>query len=233
MNMFGIAFFMGLVGSLHCAVMCGPIVLALPIQKYGLLNRSIQLVTYQLGRILVYTIFGCIAGWLGSRLSIFGNQKTLSLILGSILILLALLQLCGKQLKTLNTWQTKLILPLSNAMAKVFTTNYWGFFAGVLNGLIPCGMVYLAMASAIQSASASAGAALMLAFGMGTFPLMFALSIGSIYLKKHFRLNTVKLIPYFAILMGALFILRATELNIPFLSPLFMQHHVAETAICR
>lgn len=233
MNTFSIAFFMGLLGSLHCAVMCGPIMLALPAQKHSFLTRIVQLLSYQFGRILVYVVFGCIAGWLGSRISLLSNQKTLSLTLGTILILLAILQLGGHRVNKTSHWHNKLISPISKAMGHLFGTKYWGFFAGLLNGLIPCAMVYLAMASAVQSASATTGALTMLAFGLGTFPLMFSLSIGSIYIRKHFRWNTAKLIPYFAILIGVLFILRAAELNIPFFSPLFMQQHATTSALCR
>lgn len=222
---FPLAFLMGLFGSLHCAVMCGPLMLSLPLQNNSNFKSAVQLLLYQLGRILVYTLLGMLVGFVGNSFAIFVNQETLSLTIGIILIVFTALQFSGKYIKTLNAIQYKMINPISKLMGKLIGLPFWGFFAGILNGLIPCGMVYLALATALNSASMLGGAKFMFLFGLGTTPLMLMISLGGIYLKKYIRFNTQKLIPYFMLFIGALFILRASELGIPFLSP-NTSHHV-------
>ncbi|WP_131536649.1 sulfite exporter TauE/SafE family protein [Pedobacter nototheniae] len=214
-----LAFIMGLLGSLHCAVMCGPLMLGLPFQKNKLINTAFQLLIYQFGRILIYTSLGFIVGALGSSLRVFSNQKSLSILIGAILILFTILHLSAAYQKKLNGFQLILIKPISKMMAKVFKLPFWSFFAGMLNGLIPCGMVYLALATALNTSTLKGGGTFMFLFGLGTTPLMLMISLGGVYLKKYIRFNTQKLIPWFMLFIGILFILRASDLGIPFLSP--------------
>lgn len=214
-----LAFLMGLLGSLHCAVMCGPLMLSLPLQKTSFFKSAFQVLSYQFGRILTYTILGLFVGLIGNSFSIFANQKTLSLIIGIVLIVFVALQLSGKYNNLLNALQHKMVVPISNLMGKVFGLPLWGFFAGFLNGLIPCGMVYLALATALNSASLQGAASFMFLFGLGTTPLMLMISLGGIYLKKYIRFNTQKLVPWFMLFIGTLFILRSADLGIAFLSP--------------
>ncbi|WP_316804173.1 sulfite exporter TauE/SafE family protein [Pedobacter nototheniae] len=216
---FPLAFIMGLLGSLHCAVMCGPLMLGMPFQKNKLIHAAFQLLLYQLGRILIYTLLGLIAGTLGNGLSVFSNQKVLSIAMGATLILFTILHLSNAYQKKLSGFQLILIKPISKLMSKVFILPFWGFFAGMLNGLIPCGMVYLALATALNSSTSQGGATFMFLFGLGTTPLMLMISLGGVYLKKYIRFNTQKLIPWFMLFIGVLFILRASDLGIPFLSP--------------
>ncbi|MCY1530396.1 Cytochrome C biogenesis protein transmembrane region [compost metagenome] len=118
-------------------------------------------------------------------------------------------------------------------MGKVFGMPLWGFFAGLLNGLIPCGMVYLALATALNTATIRDGGMFMFLFGLGTVPLMLLISLGGIYLKKYIRFNSRKLVPWFMLFMGLLFAFRAANLGIPFLSPDHSMHAHAAGAICR
>jgi len=219
MSFLPIAFLMGFLGSLHCAVMCGPIVLSLPLNKQGSWQNVFQVLLYQVGRILTYTVLGLLAGWVGSTFSVFAKQEMLSLLIGILLVTFTLLQWSGKYVRSFQKLQDIMIRPIAKLMGKVFNLPLWGFFAGMLNGLIPCGMVYLALATALNSASLQSGAGFMLLFGLGTSPLMLFISLGGIYLKKYFRFNSQKLIPWFALFIGALFILRAANLGIPFVSP--------------
>ena len=91
---------------------------------------------------------------------------------------------------------------------------------GIVNGFLPCGLVYMAIASAIASGSAASGALLMFMFGLGTFPLMFSFMVLSKYLSASFRSRIVKALPFFTIIVAMLLILRGLNLNIPFVSPL-------------
>ena len=232
MNNLPLAFLMGLLGSLHCAVMCGPLMLSLPIQKSNYLKSAIQLLLYQFGRVLVYTLMGVLVGWIGSSFTIFANQQMLSLIIGVVLVLFVVLQFTGYYYKNLNNIQYKIVAPISKLMGKLFGLPFWGFFAGILNGLIPCGMVYLALATALNSATIEGGASFMFLFGLGTTPLMLMISLGGIYLKRYIKFDTRKLIPYFMLFIGVLFIMRSADLGIPFLSPHTVTHTPTNSAVC-
>lgn len=214
-----LAFLMGLFGSLHCAVMCGPIMLSMPFQKQNYFVAGVQLLLYQFGRILIYTILGLAVGALGSSLKVFGNQKTLSISIGIVLIVFTALQFSKTYKNRFSKLQLKALNPISKLMGKVMSLKMWGLFAGMLNGLLPCGMVYLALATALNTGSTTSGAMFMFLFGLGTAPLMMMISLGGIFLKKYIRFNTNQLIPWFMLIMGVLFILRSVDLGIPFLSP--------------
>ena len=224
---------MGLLGSLHCAVMCGPLMLSLPIQKTSYLKSAFQLLLYQFGRILVYSLMGILVGWIGSSFTVFANQQTLSLTIGIILVVFVLLQFSGRYSKGLNHLQYKIVAPISKLMGKLFGLPLWGFFAGMLNGLIPCGMVYLALATALNTATIEGGVTFMFLFGLGTTPLMLMISLGGVYLKRYIKFDTKKLIPYFMLFIGVLFILRSADLGIPFLSPHNSTHLDHTAAECR
>lgn len=219
MSLMPLAFLMGFLGSVHCAVMCGPIVLGLPLDRKGSWYNIVQVSLYQLGRIAIYTLLGLLVGLVGNTFSIFAKQETLSLFIGIVLVIFTFAQLSGKYVSSFQRWQQKMVLPISKLMGKVFKLPFWGLFAGALNGLIPCGMVYLALATALNSANSQSGASFMLLFGLGTTPLMLFISLGGVYLKKYFKFNSQRLIPWFALFIGALFILRSANLDIPFLSP--------------
>ncbi|GAA4202131.1 sulfite exporter TauE/SafE family protein [Pedobacter jeongneungensis] len=214
-----LAFLMGLFGSLHCAVMCGPIMLGMPFRKADFFQSALQLLFYQLGRVMVYTVLGMLVGILGNSIRLFSDQKTLSMLIGFLLILFTLLQFNRNYKNRFTTIQLKAMNPLSKLMGKVFNLKLWGLFAGMLNGIIPCGMVYLALATALNAGNIQAGAAFMFLFGLGTTPLMLMISLGGIFLKKYIRFNTSKLIPWMMLFMGALLIMRSAGLGIPFLSP--------------
>ncbi|WP_316801615.1 sulfite exporter TauE/SafE family protein [Pedobacter frigidisoli] len=230
MQLLPLAFLMGFFGSLHCAVMCGPIMLGMPFEKKSILQAGFQLLLYQSGRILIYTLLGLLAGAVGSSIKIFSNQRVLGLFIGTLLILLTLLQFHKAYGKRLSQVQLYALKPLTSLMGKIFQFRYWSFLAGILNGLIPCGMVYLAMATALSTASMQSGGVFMFLFGMGTVPLMMMVSLGGFYLKKYIHFNTRKILPYLTLLLGMLFILRAAELGIPFFSPenLHGYSHVAD-----
>lgn len=233
MNNFPLAFIMGLLGSLHCAVMCGPLMLSMPLQKTSYFKSALQLLSYQLGRVLVYTLLGLLLGWVGSSLRMATNQETLSLVIGILLVLFTIVHWSGRYSNRFNAIPSKLIAPISKLMGKILGLPCWGFLAGMLNGLLPCGMVYLALATALNSSAVQYGGLFMLLFGLGTTPLMLMISLGGIYLKKYIRFNTQKLIPWFMLFMGTLFILRASALGIPFLSPSSHTHLKAGVEVCQ
>lgn len=232
MNSLSLAFLMGFLGSLHCAVMCGPLMLSMPFPKNSYFKSAIQVISYQLGRILVYVLLGIFVGWVGSSFTIFVNQKLLSLSIGIVLVSFTVLQFSGYYVKRFNTMQSFILKPVSTLMGKIFKLPFFSFFAGMLNGLIPCGMVYLALATALNLASIKGAASFMFLFGVGTTPLMLMITLSGTYLKKYIPFNTQKLIPWFMFFMGVLLILRSADLGISFFSPNTSLHANGEAIIC-
>lgn len=86
------AFLTGLLGSLHCAGMCGPICLALPMgEESG--SRWWRALQYHSGRILTYVLLGTFFGWVGAGFRLAGMQSTLSVAAGVVLLAVALLSI--------------------------------------------------------------------------------------------------------------------------------------------
>ncbi|WP_199140453.1 sulfite exporter TauE/SafE family protein [Pedobacter sp. ASV12] len=233
MSSLPLAFLLGLLGSLHCAVMCGPLMLSMPLQQKSWLGTAFQLVSYQLGRILVYGLLGLLVGAVGNSLKVFTSQETLSLIVGSILIAFALLQFSGRYIGRLASLQQRMLKPIGNLLGKFYGLPFWGFFVGMLNGLIPCGMVYLALATALNTGTPKDGAFFMLLFGLGTSPLMLIISMSRLFLRKYISFNVNRYMPWFMLFLGALMILRSADLGIAFLSPGVNAHSHGHVAECR
>ena len=115
----------------------------------------------------------------------------------------------------------KFLAYIKNSIGKLFKTKSSGslFIIGLLNGFLPCGLVYLGLGTAAASGSALSGMTVMLLFGVGTLPVMFAVSSFFKFFPLHFRNKAVKLVPYFAFALAVIFILRGLNLGIPYISP--------------
>ncbi|WP_423148146.1 sulfite exporter TauE/SafE family protein [Rubrolithibacter danxiaensis] len=228
MNINALAFFTGLFGSLHCVAMCGPMVLAMPFGQNSPWLSFLQRFLYQFGRTFSYVLLGLLLGLLGRSFNMLGWQQTVSVLTGSLLVLFALVHFFNKRISFIEKLQYKLVQPLSGLMAKVLSKSYGGLFAGMLNGLLPCGMVYLALAGAVNSDSVLNGGKFMFYFGLGTTPLMLLTSVAGMYFRTR-TLQFSKVLPYITLCLGMWFILRGAALNIPYLSPLI---EVVNPAVC-
>ncbi|NMB80988.1 MAG: sulfite exporter TauE/SafE family protein, partial [Ignavibacteria bacterium] len=153
-------FFVGLFGSLHCIGMCGPIVLALPVIGDSQFKILLGRILYNLGRILTYTIMGALFGLFGSRLVLFGLQQDLSIVFG-VIILLYVLTPRKIKIKVANTYiyrETTNIIKSRFASMISKKSNSSLFTIGVLNGLLPCGFVYVGIAGAVSTVDWISGA---------------------------------------------------------------------------
>lgn len=215
-----LAFFMGLFGSVHCAVMCGPLVLALQGGQQFSWAQVLNKLLYQLGRISTYALLGALLGFLGNVAAMQGWQQTFSVVTGVVLIGFAISYFFAKNSSVLARWQTKAIQPFARTMGKWLYRPGGSLIAGVLNGILPCGMVYMALASAMNSDSVLASAQFMLLFGLGTLPLMIIFSLASSFSIKIIKVKFSTILPLLFLIMGIWFILRGANLNIPYLSPL-------------
>ena len=197
--------------------MCGPIAMALPFNEGSNLQNLLPgRLVYNAGRLLAYMIIGLIFGLLGNVLVLAGLQQKLSIIAGIVLIIMALFGFFG-------------LTSAKNAVSRGITKMFQGRFGstklgsmlsiGVLNGFLPCGLVYIAAAMAMERAAAPQAALFMLFFGLGTFPIMLAVSLSPALLSAKRRLRIKNLSPYIALVMGVLFTLRGLNLDIPMISP--------------
>ena len=229
------AFLIGLFGSFHCIGMCGPIALALPIQNNNRLNLIVGRLLYNIGRAITYAAIGLVFGLVGQSLSLAGLQQSVSIIAGVLILLMVLLPSKISQ----KIYLLKPAYGFSNFLKRKFGTLLRKksvastFLIGLLNGFLPCGLVYIAVAGAIATGSFLDGAAYMFVFGIGTLPIMLTVSLAGNFIGLNVRKRINKLIPAFMIVLAFLFILRGMNLGIPYISPQLQQTEITdESVIC-
>lgn len=219
---------LGLVSSLHCVGMCGPIALALPVQHRRGGARVAGLLLYHTGRSITYMLLGAVIYLAGRGFLIAGMQQVLSIATGALLLVWALLYFF--KWPGARNGGFLLTAQLQTAMMRLMQRDGAAglFLLGMLNGLLPCGMVYIALAASLLLNSFSHTMAYMLSFGLATIPAMLALSLLSATLPMRLRLGFKKLYPYMMVAVALLLILRGLNLGIPYLSPQLVKE--ADTA---
>ena len=211
------AFTIGLLGSTHCIGMCGPIAISLPYRRWSFFRKFSDILLYNIGRVFTYSIMGFIMGILGRGLYLSGMQRNVSVVLGIVMIVVALfsINLESKLIKLgpvhrMNEWVKK-------GLADLMKNPHSGslFFVGILNGFLPCGLVYMALAGAISHTTVSHSVVYMALFGIGTIPMMVGMAALGHLMSVKLRSFLRKLIPVFIILFGLMFILRGLNFDLP------------------
>ena len=180
----GAAFLLGVLGSAHCVGMCGPIALAVPSARSSWSGRLADAVLLNSGRVFTYALLGALFGSFGRGLHLAGLQRTVSITLG-VLMLLALLVpalfrkdlVTGTAVASIGALRTFLGRNLRR------TSPEGLFLTGLLNGLLPCGMVYFAIAGALVQNGPLNGSLFMMLFGLGTWPALLAVRLGGELLR--------------------------------------------------
>ncbi|NJB71324.1 hypothetical protein GGR42_001786 [Saonia flava] len=231
--MFLAAIILGLMGSLHCVGMCGPIAFMLPVDRTNNLKKGSQILIYHFGRLLSYGIIGLVFGLLGKGLFVFGMQQKLSIFIGALMIVSVLIPLRIFNKYNLSKPVYKLISKVKNKLGKELKKKTPDTFLtiGFLNGFLPCGLVYMALFGAIALGNPLNGSIYMILFGLGTIPLMTSVIYFSGFLKGVTRKRVQKLIPIVVIIIGALFILRGLGLGIPYISPPVQSLEIATSSM--
>ena len=228
------AIVLGLMGSLHCVGMCGPIAFMLPVDRSNNFKKIFQILMYHFGRLLAYGSIGLIFGLLGKGLYVFGMQQKLSIIIGVLMIAIVLIpyKLFSKYnfSKPLFGIISKLKSQLGQELKKKSPDTF--LTIGFLNGFLPCGLVYMALFGAIAMGNAMEGSLYMILFGLGTIPLMTTAIYMSGFLKSSAKKRIQQLIPVFVVVIGVLFILRGMGLGIPYISPKPMTEMATSTMEC-
>ncbi len=215
------ALILGLMGSFHCAGMCGPIAIALPLHGNTVPQKIFGGTLYNFGRTITYGIMGAIFGLLGKGIQMIGVQQKISVIMGVIMIISVLFPALFKNQYRMDKSMFSFVGKLKKRIGEMFSIRSFQslFFIGMLNGLLPCGLVYMAIAGAIGTGNALEGTLYMILFGLGTIPMLLSISLAGNFMSQAIRRKINKLIPVMVVVVGLLFILRGLSLGIPYLSP--------------
>lgn len=228
------AFLFGLISSFHCIGMCGPIAMMLPVTQSNQQKKALQISTYHLGRLVAYATIGLVFGLLGKGFFMAGLQQSLSIVVGVVMIAIVIVP---DKVFAKHNFSKSIYIVISKtkqALGNQFKTKtYKSFFTiGLLNGFLPCGMVYIALFGAMAMQSASWGMFYMILFGLGTAPLMTTVVYLNSFINQAQRNRIRKIIPYAAIGIGCLFILRGLGLGIPYVSPSNLSLFIQSTPNC-
>lgn len=220
-DLYVIALMTGLVGSLHCIGMCGPIAIALPLGQKNWIHKIAGGITYNVGRTLTYGLLGALFGLLGQGLEMAGLQKWASILIGIIMILSVMFPVLFRGKIQIEQIFFGYAGRMAGKFRKLFAINSFPslFIIGLLNGLLPCGLVYVAIAGAINTNSLVNGIFYMVIFGLGTIPVMLAIPLVGNLIGKSFRNKFKGVLSTFIIILGIVFILRGLALGIPYISP--------------
>ena len=215
------AFVLGIMGSFHCAGMCGPIAIALPLHGNSVGGKIFGGSLYNLGRTITYGIMGALFGLLGQGVAMIGFQQKISVIMGSLMIISIVFPALFRNQYSMSKSWFSVVGKLKSTIGKMFSIRSYPslFFIGMLNGLLPCGLVYMAIAGAIGTGSVGMGTLYMILFGLGTIPMLLGISLAGNLLSLAVRNRINKLIPLMVVVVGIFFILRGLSLGIPYLSP--------------
>jgi sulfite exporter TauE/SafE len=228
------AFFFGLISSLHCIGMCGPIAMMLPVERNNPAKKATQILTYHIGRLFAYATIGFIFGLLGKGFFMAGIQQRLSILIGIAMIAVFLVpeKVFAKYNFSKPVYQ--LISKVKTTLGAQFKNKSYSslFTIGLLNGFLPCGLVYVALFGAIAMQSPILGVVYMILFGLGTVPMMSSVVYINSFITVSFRNKIQKVIPFVGVLIGVLFIMRGLGLGIPYVSPSNMNLFVQQNANC-
>jgi sulfite exporter TauE/SafE len=228
------ALIFGLISSFHCVGMCGPIAMMLPVDRTNEAKRAAQILTYHFGKLSAYGVLGLIFGLLGKSFYAAGWQQQMSIILGVLMIMVSIIPDRVVAQYNFSKPIYKIISNVKSHLGQQFKRKSYSslFIIGLLNGFLPCGMVYVAIFGAIAMQSVSLGVVYMLLFGIGTIPMLTLVVYLSHLLSFSSRNTLQKVIPIVAIVIGMLFIIRGLGLDIPYVSPSNLSLFVQADANC-
>lgn len=211
-----VAILMGITGSLHCAGMCGAIMWIMPFQLFRGHRKIAAIAFYHFARVSMYAIMALV---LYTFKGLFDPhiQQFISIVMGCVLLIAGILSfLPGKAVKMNVPWAGYFQKRLGAFIGQPDLVKIT--IAGGLNGLLPCGLVYMALSATLSLSTSLSAVGFMYAFGLGTLPMLIAITL----LKSKIRSNVShisKFVPIAIFSFGCLFLLRGLNLGIPYLSP--------------
>jgi sulfite exporter TauE/SafE len=196
--------------------MCGPLMLAIPLPPGARWSAIGQTLWYQAGRIVTYAFLGGLFGVLGKGIAVAGFQQALSVGAGTILIAAALFAFRWEQAALTAPGVRRLTDWVQRQIGTLLRRNPAGASLGIglLNGLLPCGMVYAALAGAISVGGPLQGSLFMTLFGLGTLPALFLLMLSGRRLGAPLRARFRLVQPALIALTGILLLSRGLHLDL-------------------
>ncbi len=208
----------GLAGSLHCVAMCGPLAMAVPVRG----NRWINILLYNSARISMYALLGLLFGSLGARIGFLEGGQRLSIILGVVVLLVFVLPYLLPALFPTDRINGAIVKGYGRIVGPIMRNNQGALsplLFGVANGLLPCGLIYVALSGAVASGSGVNGAIFMTTIGLGTFPAMFVMMALRRFFKKWMQRGSRITLTVMAGMLGLVLIARGMNLDISYVSP--------------
>ncbi len=215
--MYWAALILGFFGSFHCLGMCGPIALALNGGQPPGGRVVVERVLYNLGRAVTYSLLGASAGLLGKGLVLVaGYHAYLSLVLGGGLVLVGLFAANPEKFLAKTPFVAGWFKALRTMLAGYLNKNgiQAFFMVGLLNGLLPCGLVYMGLVGAVATGGFFEGMAYMLVFGLGTFPAMLAVALAGSFFSLKSRGMVKKIYPALFVGLGIFLMLRGYQTGV-------------------
>ncbi|CAG5069373.1 hypothetical protein DYBT9623_02109 [Dyadobacter sp. CECT 9623] len=212
-----LALTMGLVSSLHCIGMCGPIALAMPVHRGSRWRQAAGLLTYNFGRAGGYVLLGLLVGSIGASLAWIGLLKYLSIAVGFTMLLYVFWPGSFNSHFRPPVFWVKIVSDLKKKMALLLQSGDLEKSAllGFLNGLLPCGMVYMALLSSVATGSIAGSGVYMLLFGLGTFPAMLAVGFARQKITPAIRSKINYFTPFVLALAGIWLVARGFLTELP------------------
>lgn len=210
------ALLLGLGGSLHCLGMCGPLVMSMPFQ-HPHIHKGVSVSLYHVGKSVAYGLMGALFGLFGKGFVMMEWQQILSIVAGVIIIAFAFLPHLLQSNKINYIFSNR----FGAMLRKVQQSPKAHYFAvlGFLNGFLPCGLVYTALAGASVTADPIKGFLFMFIFGVGTIPALSIIAIFKSQLGQKFRIYFRRISLVVSLVLGTLLIARGMNLGIPYISP--------------
>lgn len=222
------AFLIGLFGSVHCVGMCGPLMISFTSRSGSQAIWSFLL--YHLGRISIYALIGVFFGLISSSVRFFELQQHFAVILGVLIIVLFGFP---KIRNRFEGWyyQSKLYQSAKTKFTGYYGSRFRWLSAGLLNGFLPCGLIYLAAAGALLSRDVFSASAYMVSFGLGTLPALASLGAIRSVLPNFFKRITNLTTPI-ALISGLLLIVRGVLIESPDLNHLLRAQFMNVVSAC-
>ncbi|MDT3738751.1 MAG: sulfite exporter TauE/SafE family protein [Candidatus Kapabacteria bacterium] len=227
-------FILGILGSFHCLGMCGPIAMAIPHRSRTKMGAAGESLVYNFGRVTTYTVMGILLGIIGAPLRLAGFQEYIAIITGALMLLFLIIPRKYYTIINSNRIVSPFVLKIKSLFQEFFKSKsiLSLFILGLLNGLLPCGLVYIALAGSFAATGILESALFMAAFGIGTIPMMASMYFSKNLLSISFRKRMTKAIPYGVAVVAVLMILRGMSLGIPYISPQLPDKVVSGKASC-
>jgi sulfite exporter TauE/SafE len=200
--------------------MCGPIAMSIPLDRSSNTSIFFGALQYNLGRVITYFVLGIIIGSIGLSIHAIGILQWISILAGVGLILFAWRKYLGKALFG-RVPDFKFQRFIGGGFRKVLNSN-WPLkllLIGGINGLLPCGMVYVALLNAMLTGDIIMSGTAMAGFGIGTLPGLMIVAFMANMVGSNTRQRLNKVVPYLLSVVGLLIVLRGMNLDIPYISP--------------